>query len=170
MCPANGLASHVVYRKRFGSFQKLYDLIPYRIPRTFVPQCKAKRSIKLRADLHNQFCNELIDAKLSFAISGHLFTGFNQGMFTLEVGRCVWLRPPRCMRWRVYTRPDAHKYPCVVVRLREDDETVCDYCLLPMIPGTTWWFSVTEKAVRQCGVVRDSALSMVRFIAGKEPN
>jgi len=170
MCPANGLASFVVYRKRFGSLKKVYDLIPYRLPRSFNYGNQTRRSVAFRAEIHNRFCSELIDTKLSFAVSGHEFTVFNRGVFTLEVGKCVWLPRRRSVRWRVYSRPNSDKYPCIVVRLNEGNETVRDCCLFPSIPRTKWLFTVTQQWVGRFAIVRPTRADMAGFIAAQEPH
>lgn len=166
ICPANGLASYMVYRKRFGSMRQVYDLVPYRLTRTFVPASEAKRSIKLRADIHNQFANELADAHLSFAVSGNLFTLFGYGMFSFEIGRCVRTEHARSLRWRVTSRRDGHKHPCLVVRLDPDNRLVHDCCLLGRIPQFKVRFSVSDDVVQSSAIIRPTTAEMVRFIAG----
>ncbi len=55
MCPANGLASYMVYTKRFGSMKKVYDLVPYRIWSTDWfrnPGLQTKHLLKYLRELH----------------------------------------------------------------------------------------------------------------------
>jgi len=168
MCPANGLASYTVYMKRFGPMKKVYDLVPYRMVRTFVPVCEANRSLKIRADVFNTFVSELCDAKVSFAVSGHLFTLFDRGILSLEVGRCVRTESGRYVRWHITARPQSHNYPCIVVRLESDNRSIRDCCLLPRVPCFKWGFDISEDIVRSSTIIRANTAEMVEFIAAQD--
>ena len=164
MCPANGLASYVTYQKRFGTTQQIYDRIPYRQPFTFLAANEAKRSLKLRADVHNNFIEELNAAKMSFAVSRSMFTLFGYGTFGLEVARCGRTACRKHLRWRIYTRSNSHKHPCLAVRLAPDNRLIQDYCLLPTVPHFKTNFSLSEDAIRSTAIIRPSIAEMLRFI------
>lgn len=148
--------------------KKVYDLVPYRLTRTFVPQCEAKRCIKLRADIHNRFIDELNQANVRFAMSGHLFTIFGQGMFSLEIGRCVTTEYTKSLRWSVHSRPEDHNCPCLVIRMEPDNATVRDCCLLPRVAQFKVRFSLSDEVLRRTAIIHNTSAEMVRFIAGRE--
>ena len=164
MCPANGLASYVTYRKRFGRIKQIYDLIPYRQTLTFLAADEAKRSLKFRADVHNGFIDELNAANVSFAVSKAMFTLFRYGILGLEVARCTRTEWTKNLRWRIYSRKGSHKHACLAVRLSPDNRSVQDCCLLPTIPHFKTNFSLSDEVIRSIAIIRPSTVDMVRFI------
>ena len=164
MCPANGLASYVTYQKRFGTTQQIYDRIPYRQPFTFLAANEAKRSLKLRADVHNRFIEELNAAKISFAVSRSIFTLFGYGTFGLEVARCVRTECRKHLRWHIFTRKNSHAHPCLALRLAPDNRSIQDCCLLPTVPDFKIDFSLSDEVIRSVAVIRPSTAEMLRFI------
>ena len=164
MCPANGLASHVTYRKRFGGTKQIYGLIPYRQTWTFLAVDEAKRSVQLRADVQSGFIDALNAANVSFAVSKAMFTLFRYGILGLEVARCTRTECTKELRWLIYSRKGSHKYACLAVRLSPDNRSVKDCCLLPTIPHFETNFSLSDEVIRSIAIVRPSTVDMVCFI------
>jgi hypothetical protein len=168
ICPANGLASYATYQKRFGPMKKVYDLVPYRQPFTFLAASEGKRSLKFRADVHNRFVAELNAANVSFAVSRSMFTLFRYGIFSLEVARCARTQKSKSLRWQIYSRKDAHRHPCLAVRMAPDNRSVLDCCLLPTVPHFKTRFSFSDAVIRRTAIIRPSTAEMVAFIVEQD--
>jgi hypothetical protein len=160
----------MLYRKRFGSLQKLYELIPYRLTRHYDHQSESKYSMKLWAELRQRLCNDLAEAGVTFAVSEHLFTLFEHGTLTVEMARFVLTQHARRPRWRVHSRPDAYKHPCLVLRLNPDNATIQDCCLLPKIPRVKVRFSISEEKAQNAAMIWSSTAEMAMFISKQGPS
>lgn len=169
MRPANRLASNMTYRKRFGSLRKLYELIPYKLTRNFDYQSESKYSIKLWAGIRQRLCSDLGEAGITFAVSDRLITFFEHGIMTVEMARFVLTQHARRPRWRVNSRPDTYKYPCLVLRLNPDHATLKDCCLFPKVPRVKVKFSISEERAQDAAMIWNSTAEMATFLAEQEP-
>ena len=113
---------------------------------TFLAANEAKRSLKLRADVHNGFIEELNAAMISFAVSRSIFTLFGYGIFSLG-GGTLWKNPvPEATFDGGYIREKtAINTRALPYGWRPDNRSFQDCCLLPTVPHFETNFSLVTK-------------------------